>query len=164
MVTAKLPAVPTVNVAAPALVIVGASLTVSLKSCVTVPPRFAARSVSVTTPPAPGAGVPAIDAVPSPLSRNVSPAGSVPDAIESAGIGNGAGEPPMAFTVNATAEPTVELAAAALWNLGGTSSVYAVVGSPELALLSCVHASSTIPAGTCTLICPDWVMPDTSTV
>jgi hypothetical protein len=60
--------------------------------------------------------------------------------------------------------PTVKLALAALWNLGGIANVKSTVGSFTLAVFSCSHPSSTTPSGTWTLMPPDFVIPETETL
>ena len=71
-----------VNAALAALVIAGASFTVSVKLCVTgAPTPLVAVKVSGYEPPAPVPGVPDSVAVPLPLSANVTPAGSVPPTV-----------------------------------------------------------------------------------
>ncbi len=63
-------------------------------------------------PPVPAAGVPLSVPVPSPLSTNVTPAGSVPLTVMA---GGGA---PMVVTVNVPGVPTVNVVVAALVNAG----------------------------------------------
>ena len=78
VVTVKVPAWPTVKVAPAGLVILGAWLTVRVKAWVAsgLTP-FVALIVNGYGPPVFAAGVPASVAVPSPLSVNVTPVGSV---------------------------------------------------------------------------------------
>src|SRR3954469_7124453 len=115
-------------------------------------------------PPVPAAGVPTIDAVPLPLSRNDRPAGTVLDPPESLGVGAGTGEPPFASTTNVLAVPTWDVVLAGLLNFGGMANVNATSGSFALAVLSWRQPSLTIPSATCTRMLPDLVMPETDTL
>ncbi len=76
VVTVKLPALPLVNVAEPALVKLGDSFTVSVNACWVDPAELPAVIVIGKGPDT--VGVPAIVAVPSPLSVKVMPAGNAP--------------------------------------------------------------------------------------
>ena len=90
----------TVKVVESAEVSVGAEVTDSTNAWVLLPIALLAVIVTAYVPPLPVLGVPASVAVPLPLSRNVTPAGSVPDS-ESAGAGE-----PEVVTVNEPAAPT----------------------------------------------------------
>src|SRR5437763_16399484 len=72
-VTVKLPALPTRNAVAFALVIDGASLTVSVKLCAAVSTAFVALNVTAYWRPVPAAGVPERTPV---AALNVTPVGS----------------------------------------------------------------------------------------
>src|SRR5712691_10538078 len=88
VVTVKVPAVPTVNVVAFALVMAGAWFTVRVKLCDGLEPAlFVAVKVSPYVTPVPAPGVPLKVPVPLPLSTNVTPLGSAtpPRAIDGAG-------------------------------------------------------------------------------
>jgi hypothetical protein len=118
VVTVKLPALPLVNVAEPALVITGAWLTVSVNAWVAFGfTPLAAVKLSEYDPPAPAEGVPARVAVPSPLSVKPSPAGNTP-VREITGVGV-----PVVVTVNEPAEPTVNVVALALEMVGALPTV-----------------------------------------
>src|SRR5512142_779611 len=110
VVTVNVPATPTENVALFALVMVGASLTVSVKLCVAfgATPLFAVIVIG-NTPFA--VGVPASVAVPSLLLVNVTPPGNAPVSLISiaAPLGN-----PLVVTVNVPAVPTLNVALLAL--------------------------------------------------
>src|SRR5882762_7810079 len=97
--TVNVPAAPTWNVAAFALVITGGWPTVSVKFCVAlgVTP-FCAVNVMANVPDA--VGVPLSVPVPLPLSTNVTPAGKAPLSAM-LGVGN-----PVVVTVNVPAAPT----------------------------------------------------------
>ena len=83
--------------------------TVSVKSCVTAGPApELAVIVSGYSSAVPAAGVPASVAVPSPLSVNVTSAGSVPVAVSVTGGG------PWVVTVKLPAVPTTNVVASAL--------------------------------------------------
>src|SRR6266849_1052371 len=99
VVTVNVPAAPTWNVAAFALVIVGGWPTVSVKLCVAfgVTP-FCAVNVMTNVPVA--VGVPLSVPLPLPLSRNVTPAGKAPLSVM-LGVGN-----PVVVTLNVPAAPT----------------------------------------------------------
>ena len=84
VVTGKLKAVPRVTASEPALVMVGAWSMVSVKCWVTVPAVLVAVMVSGNPPEV--VGVPAMVAVPLPLSAKVAPAGRVPVSLR-AGVG-----------------------------------------------------------------------------
>ena len=70
------------------LVIVGASALVSVKACEVVPDALVGGEGERIAAPAAAAGVPAMVAVPSPLSVKVRPAGRAPDSVRA-----GAGSP-----------------------------------------------------------------------
>jgi hypothetical protein len=136
VVTAKLPAVPTVNVVLLPLVIAGAWFTVSVKFWVAfVPTPLLAVIVNGCVPPVPVAGVPASVAVPFPLLVNVTPLGNVPVSL-SVGVGL-----PVAVTVNVPAVPTVNVVLLPLVIAGA-------VPVPPLAALN---------ATICMIHCPDAV-------
>ncbi len=80
--TTNRPAEPSANGAASGLVMTGARVTSTRSVCVLVPAALVAVSSTVTGPSS--VGVPAIVAVPSPWSVNVSPAGSVPASVSAA--------------------------------------------------------------------------------
>src|SRR6267143_399673 len=107
VVTVNVPATPTWNEVAFALVIAGAWPTVSVKFCVTfgVTP-FCAVNVMANVPDA--VGVPLSVPVPLPLSRNVTPAGKAPLSVM-LGVGD-----PLVVTLNVPAAPTWNVAAFAL--------------------------------------------------
>ena len=120
VVTVKVPAWPTAKVAAAGLVIWHAWSTVRVKLWVASGmTSLVALIVNGYVPPVFAAGVPAIVAVPSPLSVNVTPDGSV----------SGAGKMhvgyPVVVTVKVPAWPTAKLAAAALviWHASSTVRV-----------------------------------------
>jgi hypothetical protein len=92
-------AVPTLVVLLVMLLMVGARLTVRTKVWVTVCWLFLALMVSVYTPLADPVGVPAIVAVPSPLSVKVTPGGKPPVLVR-VGVGL-----PVAVTVKLYADP-----------------------------------------------------------
>jgi hypothetical protein len=105
------------KVAVFALVMLGASLLVNVKLWVTLPTLLAAVIWIGKLPPLPAAAVPAIVALPLPLSVNVMPAGSAPVSVSAA-----AGAPVVA-TVKLNGAPTIEDADAALVIAGATFSV-----------------------------------------
>ncbi len=110
VVTANVPATPTVNVVALALVTAGAWLTVSVKACVlSGRTLFEAVNVIAYVPPVPAAGGPLSVPVPLPLSTNVTPAGNAVPPIAIAGAGK-----PDVVTVNDPAVPTMNVVAFAL--------------------------------------------------
>src|SRR4051794_39008436 len=126
VVTANVPAAPTVKVVLLPLVMAGACCTVSVKFCVAfgVTPLFAVMTIGYV-PPVPAFGVPASVAVPSPLSTNVTPPGSAPlwlITIE-APVGK-----PVAVTAKVPAWPTLKVAAAPLVMAGGWLMVREKVG------------------------------------
>ena len=88
-----------------------------MKFWVTLPTLLAAVIWIGKLPPLPAAAVPAIVAVPLPLSVNVIPAGSAPVSVSA-----GAGAPVVA-TVKLNGAPTIEDADAALVIAGATFSV-----------------------------------------
>src|SRR5258707_11892208 len=98
-VTLNVPAAPTWNEAAFALVIAGACLTVTVQLCVAfeITP-FCSFYVMTNVPVA--VGVPLSVPVPLPLLRNVTPAGKAPLSVM-LGVGD-----PLVFTVNVPAAPT----------------------------------------------------------
>src|SRR5258707_11453879 len=99
VVTLNVPAAPTWNEAEFALVIAGASFTVSVKFCIAFGlTPFCAVNVMTNVPVA--VGVPLSVPVPLPLSRNVTPAGKAPLSVM-LGVGN-----PVAVTLNVPAAPT----------------------------------------------------------
>ena len=122
VVTRKLEAAPTAKVAAPALVMAGASFTVSVKDWVAsgLTP-FAAVMVSPRTPPPPAAGVPASVAVPSPLSTKVMPDGNEPTLVR---LGTGK---PLVVTMKLPGLPTVKVAWSAPVIAGGWSTAMGAV-------------------------------------
>lgn len=99
-----------------AVVTAGALVTVSVNASVVLPSALLAVIVIGYVAPLPAAGVPASVAVPSPLSRNVTPAGKVPDS-DSAAVGD-----PEAVTVNEPALPAANIADAALVIAGALST------------------------------------------
>ena len=126
VVTVKVPAWPTVKVVPAGLVTLGAWLTVRVKGWVAsgLTP-FVALIVNGYVPPVFAAGVPASVAVPSPLSVNVTPDGSV----------SGAGKVhvgyPVVVTVKAPGWPTAKVAKSALviWHAWSTVRVKLWVSS-----------------------------------
>ena len=108
-VTVKVPAWPTVKAVPRRLVILGAWLTVRVKAWVAsgLTP-FVAVIVNGYGPLEPGAGVPARVAVPSLLSVNVTPVGSVP-VSDKAAVGT-----PVEVTVKVPAWPAVKVVPAGL--------------------------------------------------
>ena len=100
-VTMKLPELPTRKDAAGALVIAGASLTVSVRFCDAEPTAFVAVNVIEYWRPVPAAGVPEITPV---AGLKPSPAGKLP-VIDSDGAGL-----PVAVTWNVPNEPTLNAA------------------------------------------------------
>jgi hypothetical protein len=112
-VTVKVPATPTVKVALAALVIVGASFTVSIKGCVAVPAELLAVKVIGYVPPVPAGGVPLSVAVPLLLAVNVRPGNGQGEAQPKPGVGV-----PVAVTVNVPVVPTVNVVLAALVIIG----------------------------------------------
>src|SRR5262249_6054828 len=116
VVTVKVPAWPTVNLAALALVIASPGLTVSVKVWVALGVT-ALRAVeeSVEVPPLPAAGLPLSFAVPSPLSTNVTPDGKLPLSV-SVGVGN-----PVVVTVKLPVTCSVKAVALALVIFGACS-------------------------------------------
>jgi hypothetical protein len=113
VVTEKEPGPPTENVVALALVIEGASFTVSVKVCVALFTLLVALKVSVYDPPVPAAGVPASVPV---LAVKPTPVGNVPDC-DRAGDGK-----PLAVTEKEPADPTVKVVLAGLVMAGGAST------------------------------------------
>src|SRR5260370_409284 len=99
VVTLNVPAAPTWNVTAVALVIVGGWPTVSVKLCVAfgVTP-FCAVNVMANVPDA--VGVPLSVPVPLPLLRNVTPAGKAPLSVM-LGVGD-----PVVLTLNVPKPPS----------------------------------------------------------
>src|ERR1017187_8614194 len=121
VVTAKVPAVPTLNAVLFALVMAGAWFTVSVKDCeaLGVMPLFAVI-VNGYVPPDSAAGVPASVAVPSWLSTNETPEGRVPVSpmtIE-AFVGK-----PVVVTAKVPAVPTLNAVLFALVMAGGWFTV-----------------------------------------
>src|SRR5260370_5339151 len=116
VVPLTVPAAPTWNVTAFALVIVGGWPTVSVKLCVAFGlTPFCAVNVMANVPDA--VGVPLSVPVPLPLLRNVTPLGKAPLSVM-LGVGD-----PVVFTVNVPAAPTWNAAAVALVNFGGWPTV-----------------------------------------
>jgi hypothetical protein len=114
-VTVKLPSEPTVNVVAAALVIAGASLTVSVNDWVaSLPTPFDAVNVIGYVPPVPASGVP--DNMPVVVS-NITPDGNGPDS-DKVGVGK-----PVAVTVKCPSEPTVNVVDVAVVIAGASSTV-----------------------------------------
>ena len=135
-VTVKVPPVPAVNKALLALVIFGASSTVSVKVCVAlVSTPLLAVMVKVYVPPVVAAGTPLSVAVPLPLSVKVTLLGNA--ALPSLRLGLGK---PLVVTVKAPALPTVNVVALALVIDGASStvSVKVCVEEAELSLLAAV--------------------------
>ena len=109
VVMLNVPAVPIVNEALFALVMAGAWLTVSVKLCCAGEPTpLVAVMVSGYAPPVAADGVPAIVAVPLPLSVKVTPAGSVPVRVMVA-VG-----PPVVVTEKVPGLPTTNVVEVAL--------------------------------------------------
>ncbi len=133
------PARPTTNVASPSLVIAGASRLVTHSCWVAVPAAFCARTVSSLIPDA--VGVPEIVAVPSPLSTNVRPAGTVPAVIVSAGAGT-----PVVLTVNEPAAPRTNVASSELVIDGADWTVTASVLVRVATELVAVRVTEVVPA------------------
>lgn len=108
-VTLKVPAVPTLNAVLLALVILGASSTVSVKLCVAFGkmPLVAVITIGYT-PPVPAAGIPAS----TPAALKVTPFGSAPVSEK---VGGGK---PVAVTLNEPVDPTLKVALFALVILG----------------------------------------------
>src|SRR2546430_1559554 len=100
-VTVNVPALPTTNVVLFALVIDGASFTVSVNTCVALPATFVALKVITYVPPVPAAGVP--DSTPVAAS-NVTPVGRGGPLRPREGTGN-----PLAVTVKVPSVPTVNV-------------------------------------------------------
>ncbi len=101
-----MPAAPTANVVALALVNTGAALTVSVKLCVALAPTpLAALSVSAYVPAVPPAGVPERTPV---AGFSATPEGSAP-VTEKVGAGN-----PVAVTVKVPALPVTNVVLFAL--------------------------------------------------
>src|SRR6266702_3066327 len=96
---------------------VGASALVSVKLWLATPLALLAVIWTGKLPPVPDAAVPAMVAVPSPLSVKVIPAGRAPDSVSAA-----AGAP-VVVTVKLNGAPTIEVAEAALVMAGATFSV-----------------------------------------
>ncbi len=113
VVTVNAPAEPTANTAPSALVITGFLTTVRVNAWTAfgLTPLAAVR-LSENDPPAPAEGVPAMVAVPLPLSVKLTPAGREP-VLVIAGVGA-----PVVVTVNEPAEPTANVAELALVNAG----------------------------------------------
>src|SRR5262245_1299983 len=85
VVTVNDPAAPAMNIVLAALVIAGASFTISMNVCVAFGGMpFAAVNVRMCTPPVPAAGVPL--SVPA-LPLNVTPIGSAPPVCVIPGVG-----------------------------------------------------------------------------
>jgi hypothetical protein len=120
VVTVNVPKELTVNVALSALVIDGASSTVSVNDWVAsgLTP-FDAVIVNEYVPPVARPGVPASVAVPSPLSVNVTPEGRAPDSDSVSAIG----KPAVVVTVNEPADPAANVVLAALVITGGAFTV-----------------------------------------
>src|SRR5258708_5501831 len=120
--TVNVPAAPTWNVTAFALVNAGALFTVSVKLCVAFGlAPFCAVNVMANVPVT--VGVPLSVPVPLPLSRNVTPAGKAPLSVM-LGVGD-----PLVFTVNVPAAPA--------WNV--TAFVLVIVGGwPTVSVKLCV--------------------------
>jgi hypothetical protein len=114
-VTEKEPAVPTVNVAFPALVMEGEAPTNRVKFCVAFEPTpLDALKLIEYDPVAPTVGVPLrtpVDAL------KVTPLGKTPDSLR-VGFGN-----PVAVTVNDPAVPTIKVVLLALVTEGGWFTV-----------------------------------------
>src|SRR5262245_55471551 len=107
------PALPTRNVKLLALVIAGASSTVSVKFCLASGAMpLLALIVSGHTLPVPAAGVP----LSMPAALKVTPVGSCP-VSEKDGVGV-----PMAVTVNASADPTLKVVLLPLVIAGGSAA------------------------------------------
>ena len=113
-----------------ALVIAGASLTVSAKACVALAPMpLVAVSVTLWTPPVPAAGVP----LSRPALDNVTPAGSVPAVTLTVGAGK-----PVITTVKEPAAPRGKVVLFALVIAGGalTTTVKACVAFGSVPLVA----------------------------
>src|SRR5437879_1209932 len=123
--------VPSVNVVLVALVMAGASSTVSVKFCVALlPTPLLAVKVMEYVLPVPAAGVPLSTPVP---ALNVTPLGNVPVSLK---VGVGV---PVAVTVNVPAVPTVNVVLLALVITGAVFTVsvkfcVAAVPTPLLAV------------------------------
>src|SRR5260370_110363 len=118
VVTLNVPAAPTWNVTAFALVNAGALFTVSVKLCVAFGlTPFCAVNVMANVPDA--VGVPLSVPVPLPLSRHVTPAGKGPLSVM-LGVGN-----PVLFTVNVPKAPTWTQVAFVPVIVGGSTTVSA---------------------------------------
>jgi hypothetical protein len=130
-VTVKVPAAPTLNVVVLALVIAGASSTVSVKFCVALlPTPLLAVNMMEYVLPVPAAGVPLRTPV---VVLNVTPVGSAPVSLN-VGAGN-----PVAVTVKVPAVPTVNVVLLPLVMAGGCPTVsvkfcVAAVPTPLLAV------------------------------
>ena len=139
VVTVKLKAVPTVALALAALVMAGAWLTVKAKGWVAGwPIPFVAVIVRLYRPVVPAAGVPAMVAVPFPLSVKLSPEGNAALLSLMDGVGKA-----VVFTVKLNAVPTVALALAALVMAGAWLTVMtrlwvALVPTPLEAVMASV--------------------------
>src|SRR5450755_1307485 len=116
VVTVYVPATPVVKAAMLGLVMLGASLLVKVKLWDTLPVPLVAVIWIGKLPPLLDWAVPAIVAVPLPLSVNEIPVGSAPVSV-SAGAGS-----PVAVTVKLNAAPTIEDADAALVMAGAACS------------------------------------------
>jgi hypothetical protein len=117
-VTVNVPAAFTVNVALFALVIFGASSTVSVKFWTAFAPTpFEAVNLIGYVPPLPDTGAPARVPVPLPLSVKVRPPGSAPVSVRA-----GAGKP-VVVTLNEPAVPAVKVTLLALVKAGAWPTV-----------------------------------------
>ena len=118
VVTVNVPSVPVVNVVLSALVIAGAWSTVSVKLWVASGSTpLAAVMVSAKCRQFPAPGVPARVAVPSPLSRKVTPPGRRPVSLRAA-VGK-----PVAVTVKVPKVPVANVVLSALVIAGAWSTV-----------------------------------------
>jgi hypothetical protein len=114
-VTVKVPAAPTLKVALFALVIIGASFTVSVKLCgALLPTLLVAVNMIEYVLPVPAAGVPLSTPV---VVLNVTPVGNAPVSLN-VGAGN-----PVAVTVKVPAVPTVNVVLLPLVMVGGWPTV-----------------------------------------
>src|SRR3954453_11088109 len=110
VVTANVPAAPTVKVVLLPLVMAGACCTVSVKFCVAfgATPLLPVMTIGYV-PPVPAFGVPARVAVPLPLSVKVTLAGRPPVSLRATLTGK-----PVVVTLNVPAAPTVKVVLAPL--------------------------------------------------
>jgi hypothetical protein len=144
--TVCVPAVPTWKVAAAALAIAGAWLTVSVKVCVPlgVTPPLDAVIVSVKTPPGP-VGVPERTAVPVPLvAPSVTPAGKAPPMLMLVAVGVA-----LVVIVKVPACPTVNVVALALviatvWFTVSVKFCVALGATPLLAVMTSGNVPGTV--------------------